>query len=58
MATTGYKKPPGGMEEVRGAVGIPPGKKASVLNMIRARPGGGMASAKKRRPKPGQEGNI
>jgi hypothetical protein len=62
QASAGYKKP-ASIAEMRDGMGLPEGKKASVLNLARiakpkARPGGGLATAFKRRPKPGMETNI
>jgi hypothetical protein len=50
--------PAADLADARGAVGIPPGKKMSIKNMINARPGGGRANAYKKRPKPGVETQI
>lgn len=45
-------KPPMSMATLGPKIGIPPGKKFSVLNLARA--GSAAGAAKKRRPKPGQ----
>lgn len=44
-------KPPMPMSALGPKIGIPKGKKFSILNLVRAAAG----SAKKRRPKPGQD---
>lgn len=61
-ASTAFQQPadlkPAALEKMRGPLGLPPGKKFSVKNLANARPAGGMADARKRRPKPGALSNV
>ena len=50
--------PAADLADARNAVGVPPGKKLSIKNLVNARPGGGRVNAYKKRPKPGAETQI
>jgi len=63
--TTAFQQPadlrPAALEKLRGPLGLAPGKKFSVKNLAslaNTRPGGGLADARKRRPKPGAMSNV